>query len=180
MAEFRVASRYAKSLLDLAIEQKQEDKIREDMQLIAETCQSSRDLVNMLKNPIVKYDKKLNILKKIFGSKVQDVTGRFLELIARKNRADLLADISVLWLDFYNDYKNIAKATITSAIPLTEEARKKVLTELMANTGKKVVLDEKVDATIIGGYVLNIKDKQLDKSIAGQLRGIRRKFLNKV
>ncbi len=180
MAEFRVASRYAKSLLGLAIEQKQEEKIREDMLLIAETCQNSRELSNMLKNPIIKYDKKLNVLKKLFGNKVQEVSGRFIELITRKNRADLLPDIAALWLDFYNEHKNIAKAIITSATPLTGEARKKVIAELTAGTGQQVILEEKIDANIIGGYVLNIGDQQLDKSIAGQLRGIKRKFLNKV
>lgn len=180
MSEFRVASRYAKSMLNLAIEQKLEDKIKDDMLLIADTCQQNRDLVVILKNPVIKYDKKLNILKKIFEGKVDVLVVKFLELMARKNRADLLPDIAATWLDLYREHKNIVKANVTSAAPLTEQARKKVLEAVKSRTGKNVVLEEEVDKDIIGGYILTIKDEQIDNSISGKLNALKRKLLSRV
>lgn len=180
MSEFRVASRYAKSMLNLAIEQKLEDKIRDDMQLIADTCEENRSLVVILKNPVIKFDKKMNILRKLFEGKVNPLVIRFLELMSRKNRANLLPDIARVWIDFYNEHKNIVKANITSAAPLTSEARKKVLEAVTAKTGKKVMLEEKIDKDIIGGYILNIKDEQIDSSISGKLNALRRQLVNRV
>lgn len=180
MSEFRVASRYAKSMLNLAIEQKLEDKVRDDMQLIADTCEENRPLVVILKNPVIKFDKKMNILRKLFEGKVNPLVIRFLELMSRKNRANLLPDIAKVWIDFYNEHKNIIKADITSAAPLTSEARKKVMDAVTAKTGKKVVLEEKIDKDIIGGYILNIKDEQIDSSISGKLNALRRQLVNRV
>ena len=78
MSDYRVASRYAKSLLSLAIEQKIEDELLRDLTLIGDTCASSRDLIITLKNPIVKYDKKLSILKRLFEGKVNALIIRFI------------------------------------------------------------------------------------------------------
>lgn len=180
MSEYRVATRYAKSLLGLAIELKQEDQINQDMSLIADTCAQNRELVVVLKNPVVRYDKKLNILKAIFQGKVSKTVAEFITLIARKNRANLLPAIANAWQDQYNEYKNILNATVTSATSLTEQARKKILQEIKTSTGKTVVLDEVIDKDIIGGYILTIKDTQLDNSVSGRLSALKRKLLSKV
>ncbi len=179
MSDYRVASRYARSLLDLSIEQKIEDKIKDDMQLIADTCNENRNLVVSLKNPIIKYDKKINILKSLFGKKVNPLVIRFIELISRKNRAEILPEIAGTWIELYNEHKNILHAKIASAISLTEAEKKKILTAIEADKKKKVILDETIDKDLIGGFVLNIKDQRLDNSVAGQLKQLKRKFLNR-
>jgi len=180
MSDFRVASRYAKSLFSLAIDEKIEDKLKEDMLLIAETCKNSYDLRVTLKNPIVKYDKKLNILKRLFEGKVDKIVLRFIELLTRKNRANILPEMAEIWGDMYNEYKNIISARITSAIPLTPGEKEKVLKAITNYSGKKVILEESIKKDLIGGFILNIKDLQLDNSISGQIKQLKRKFLNRV
>jgi len=179
MSDFRVASRYAKSLLYLAIELKTEDKLVKDMQLISETCEQNRDLVMVLKNPVIKYDKKLNILKKLFGKNVNPLVIRFMELLSRKNRANILPDITKSWIDQYNEHKNILIARITSSTSLTESGRTKILEAVKKSTGKSVIMEEAVSKELIGGFILKIKDQQLDNSVRGQLNRLKRKFLNK-
>ena len=180
MSEFRVASRYARSLLNLAVETKVEDATKEDILNIANTCQQNRDLVLLLKNPIIKYDKKLVILKRLFENKKNPLINKFLELVARKNRANLLPDIAEVWLDFYNDYKKIIKAQVTSAVSLSESEKKHIVAYVTNRTGKKVELNESVDAELIGGFLLRIKDEQIDNSISGQLNSLKRKFTEKI
>ncbi len=180
MSDFRVASRYAKSLLSLSIEQKIEDKLMDDMALITDTCFNSRDLIIVLKNPIIKYDRKLSILKKIFEGKVDKLVIRFIELLARKNRANILPEIAKTWMDMYHEFKNIVTTQVTSAITLSTDEKNKILNAVEKSTGKKVILEEKVNQELIGGFVLNIKDQQLDNSVSGQIKQLKRKLLTRV
>ena len=80
----------------------------------------------------------------------------------------------------YNEYKNIIAAQVTSAIALTNDEKKKILDAIEKSTRKKVLLEESVDQDLIGGFVLNIKDQQLDNSVSGQLKQLKRKFLTRV
>jgi F-type H+-transporting ATPase subunit delta len=77
-----VASRYAKSLIDLAVEKNQLEAVRNDMKLISLVCLQNHDFINLLESPIVNTDKKQAIFKSIFGNKVTEITISFLNLIA--------------------------------------------------------------------------------------------------
>jgi len=181
MSDFRVASRYAKSLFYLAVEEKLEDEMKKDMELISAVCSESRGLVVMLKNPIIKYDKKLSILKKIFESHVNQMVARFFALLARKNRANILPEIADIWLNLYNEHKKIVKANIISAISLTDAERDKIKKMVAEHTKKQEVqLDEVVDQSLIGGFILRIGDEQVDHSLSGKLNTLRRNFHKKL
>ena len=86
MSDFRVASRYARSVFDLAIELKKVDAIYADMLVLDQVCKANRRLVTLLKNPIVRYDFKLRVLHKVFDKHVDKLTLKFFDLICRKNR----------------------------------------------------------------------------------------------
>mgnify|MGYP001571503800 CR=1 FL=1 len=66
MADSRVASRYVKSLLGLAVEKEALDKVHKDMILFSKVCEENRGFTLMLRNPIIKHDKKREIWKEIF------------------------------------------------------------------------------------------------------------------
>lgn len=98
MADQQVAARYAKSLLDLAQEQGTLATIKQDMDLLANTMAGSRDLRLLLRNPIVKHDKKLSILNAVFGGKVSDMLLRFFQILTSKNREAALEHIGDAFL----------------------------------------------------------------------------------
>lgn len=176
MSDIRVASRYAKSLLDLAIEKGTLEQVRQDMLLLDKTVQENRDYRLMLKNPIIKHDKKLAILKAIFGGKISDMTSLFLEIITRKNREAVLESVPQEFENQYNLKNNIQTATITTAVPLDANLRDEFSQIVARKTGKTVQLEEKVDPALIGGYVLTIGDTQIDDSIKSSLQRLRNKF----
>jgi len=171
-----VAARYAKSLIDLAIEQNQLEEVYADMQHIAKTCEESRELSVMLKSPVIKHDKKHAILSEIFGG-LSKTTEAIITLLTSKHREAYLEGIAKAFVAQYKQHKNIQTAVITTAVPLTDEGRQKV-TELVKSTqaGISVELKENIDADILGGFVLRVGDKQVDASIARKLRDMTMEF----
>ncbi len=177
MSDFRVATRYAKSLLELAEEKGVLEEVHKDMVLFADVCKESRDLVLMLKNPIIKHDKKRSILHALFKSKVNDLTIAIFDIITRKNRESILPSIAKEFNYQYNVYKGIEVATVTTAGPL-DKVLKGEMEKLVQNISskKKVDLIEKVDEDLIGGYVLKVGDRQIDDSIKSKLKALELKF----
>lgn len=174
MADKLVAARYAKSLLDLAKEQGNVAQIKQDMDLLANTMAGSRDLRLMLRNPIVKHDKKFSILTAIFQGKVSDMLMRFFQILTSKNREAALEHIGEEFLAQYNAAMGVQVAEVTSATPLTPATRAEIERMVKQQTGlADVSLTEKVDASLIGGFVLRVGDQQIDDSVKGNLRRLR-------
>ena len=174
MADEQVAARYAKSLLDLAQEQGNLATIKQDMDLLANTMAGSRDLRLLLRNPIVKHDKKLSILTAIFQGKVSEMLMRFFQILTSKNREAALEHIGDEFLAQYNALMGVQVAEVTSATPLTPATRAEIERMVKQQTGlADVSLTEKVDASLIGGFVLRVGDQQIDDSVRGNLRRLR-------
>ena len=175
MADQRVAARYAKSLLDLGLETGTLDAVKQDMDLLGQTVAASRDLRLLLRNPIVKHDKKRAILQALFGGKVSDTTSRFFDILTSKNREDALEHVAEEFQLQYNLQKGIQEARVTSATPLTPELRAQVKSLVTKQTGlTDVELAEKVDPDLIGGFVLRVGDQQIDDSVRTNLRKMRK------
>jgi len=171
MAESRASSRYVKSLLGLAVEQGALEQVHDDMVLLDRVCEENRAFVLMLKNPIIKHGKKREILQKLFAGKVHSLTMAIFDIITRKNREAILPAIANEFHQAYNVYKNISKATVTTAIPIDDELRSQ-FESMVKNISKKdkVELKEKVDTEMIGGFILDVGDKQIDASLKNKLK----------
>lgn len=179
MAIATVAARYAKSLLDLAKEEGITETMYTDMRFLKQTLAQNRQLALILKNPIVRAEKKNSVVKAVFASRLSPVTMSFLQIIARKNREAIVDAIADEFIAQYDRMKGIERATVITTIPLTDALRQKFTAMVMKTTGAKLVeLEEKVDPKLIGGYVLRVGDQQLDGSIRHQLNELRLQFLN--
>ncbi len=179
MAVSTVAFRYANALLDLGQDKGLTETFYADMQLFKNTVEQSRQLMLMLKNPIVRKDKKNAVLTVIFKNRVNPVTMSFFQLIAQKHRESILDAIADEFIRLYNGIKGIQKATVVTTTPLTPELRQKFTAMVTKMTGATTVeLDEKQDTKLIGGYVLRVGDEQVDASLRHQLNEMRLKFLN--
>jgi len=171
----KAAKRYAKALLSYAIEQKELETVAEEMKLIAATCATSPDLVTLLKSPVVKSKKKRKILAEIFVGKIGTTTLNFLKLVTRKKREDQLPEIANAFQRVYREHQGIVTAEIATAVPLNDEGRKKALA-IITHLYDNVELTEKVDKTMIGGFIIRVGDKQYDESVSRKLNSLRREF----
>ena len=176
MSEYRVATRYARSVFDLAIEQKCLENVYKDMVLLSQVCADNRKLVVLLKNPIVRYDYKLKILHRIFDKHVDELSSKFFNLICKKNRADILPEVSEVFVSLYRDHKGIVSAEVASAVELSADLKKEFEGIISRATGKKVDLETAVDDSLIGGFVLRVGDNQVDDSLKSKLNSLRREL----
>ena len=176
MKQSRVTIRYAKALLQLAIEQNTLEQSYNDMVLLDAVCTETRDLVLLLKSPIVKTDQKLSILKEIFASKLGEVSMAFITIITTKKRESLLALIASSFISLYKVHNKIETATVTTATPLDEALRADVINFIKKHGDDNVELTEKVDEKIIGGAIIRMGDKQLDASVSKAISELRQTF----
>jgi len=177
MSNSRAASRYIKSLLGLAVEKGVLEEVNRDMQLFAKTCKENRAFEVVLKSPIIKHDKKREILTRLFKGKVNALTMSILDILTRKNREALLPAISVGFHAAYNAYKGVEKATVKTAVPLDSKLKGEI-EQIVKNLSskKQVELVEIIDADLIGGFVLNVGDKQIDASVKNKLKTLQLNF----
>ena len=174
MANSRAASRYIKSLLGLAIEKGVLEEVNQDMQLFAKVCKENKSFGLLLKSPIIKHDKKREILDKIFKGKVNPLTLSIFDILTQKNREPLLPAIATDFHAAYNAYKGVSKATVTTAVPLDGKLRAELeqMVKTLSNK-KQVELAEIVDPELIGGFILNVGDKQIDASVRSKLNTLK-------
>ncbi len=178
MSEIRVATRYAKALIDLAVERNELERVKQDIDLFLAATKASSELVAVLKNPIVPIDKKLKIVRGIFGAQVNNTTQSFFDIVVNKARAEVLHGTAIEFVHQYNEKKNILKAKVVSASALNDASRAEIISMVEKATSKHVVLEEKVDANLIGGFLLTVGDKQFDTSIAKSLQKLKKSFSN--
>ena len=173
----KVAQRYVKSLLGLAVEQGALEQVHQDMLLFTRTCENSRPFVMMLRSPIVRHEKKREVLHALFENKVNKLTFSIIDIITRKNREPLLPSIASEFHNAYNEYKGIGKASVTTAAALDDKLRNEIISIVKKLSNKsQIELDQKVDENLIGGFVLNVGDRQIDASVKSKLKSLKVKF----
>jgi F-type H+-transporting ATPase subunit delta len=173
MSNAIVAYRYAKALIDLAIEQKVVSEVNEDMKFFAEICDQNKEFQAVMANPIVRHGKKKTILKNIFENRVNPVTYSIFDVLTRKNRENLIYPISTEFQKLFVQLNKIQPASVTSVEPLTEEQKNAFIKIVEDASGKKVELEEKIDEKLIGGYVLKVGDTQIDTSVRKKINDLK-------
>jgi F-type H+-transporting ATPase subunit delta len=180
MSELTVAARYAKALMDLSVEQNDLEEAKNDMVLFHHTLRVNPELKAVLANPIVSHQKKIRILDEVFAKKVNKTSIAFFKLMINKSRGEVLYTTAAEFVNLYDIKKNIIKATVVSATALSDANKKKMIADIETATGCTVILDAKVDANLIGGFVLTVGDRQVDTSIANDLGKLKKEFAQRV
>ena len=177
MSNPRVASRYAKSLLDLSIEQQQLDKVYADVVWLQSVCKTNSDFVNMLKSPVIGADKKIKILEAITTQKVSQLTDAFLKLLVNKTREYSLPEILKAFKEQYQKLEGIQAVTVTTAVPITNELKGVFLKKIQSIIGnEKIEMETAVREELIGGFTLEIGDTYVDASILRDLNDVKKQF----
>jgi F-type H+-transporting ATPase subunit delta len=177
MSVYRIASRYAKSLIELAIDQEDLEVVTKDVEQFHELV-GNRDLYLLLKSPIIHADKKKHILKLLFEGKFSKLFMAFLNILVTKGREGYLPEIAEAYLKQYNQFKHISTVKLTTATPLASELKQAIHDKLKASqsTDEHVELVSAVDPTLIGGFVVEFEDKIYDASIKHKLDELRKGF----
>ena len=174
----RLAGRYAKSLIDLAIERNQLEPVYKDV-LFLQLLTCNRDFVNLLRSPIIQPEKKLAILNAVVGGKLGEITAGFTRLLIKKGREGVLPEIITAFIEQYKKHKNIYTVKLTTAVPVSDQMKQSIVRKIQGQTSmQNIDLVTEVKDSIIGGFQLEIGDTLVDASIAYDLNQIKAQFMN--
>ena len=175
MAGTRAAIRYAKAILDIAKVNNTSDAVNADMIAIANAIKDSAELKNFLISPIVKGEIKFSALNEILASVQKETKGLF-HLLLVNQRFELLNAIALQFTALYDELNGIEVAKVTTAFPITADLEAKVLAKIATFSDKKITLQNIVDPSIIGGFILRMGDKQYNASVENRLQNLKREF----
>ncbi len=175
----KTASRYSQSLIELAIEQKSLENVAADMASLSGIIDQSADFKNMLKSLVIKSEKKAEILSAILAGKVNELTLKFTQLLAKNGRAELLPQITKDFRGRFEIHKGVLRMRLISAVALDDALKSEIKSAIKTDKWNDIIFEEEINPEIIGGYILRTDYIQFDAGVKSQLEDIKNSFLNK-
>ena len=173
----RAAIRYAKAILETAVSTGKANQVNDDMKSIIAAVNSSDDLKDFLASPIITSEVKMNALSEVFGS-VQADTKSLFRLLQENKRFEILEAIATQFNAQFDEMNGVEVAKVTTAFPITADLEAKILAKATSISTKKITIQNTVDPSIIGGFILRIGDKQYNASVSNRLQELKREFSN--
>jgi F-type H+-transporting ATPase subunit delta len=177
MANTRAAIRYATAILDLAQSRNVSESVNNDMKTIGDTFASNKELNQFIQSPTISIEAKKDALLEIFAS-ANDTTKGLFHLLFQNKRFSILDTIAIEFAKLYQESIGVQVVQVTTAIPMNADLESKVLAKASTLSNKKIILHKQVDASIIGGFVLTIGDKQYNASVVNRLQQLKKQLSN--
>lgn len=177
MSEIKISKRYARALFDFATEQKKVEEVKADMDYVYQLCETSPDFVKLLKSPVIKVGKKVEIIKAVFEGKLSKLSMQYLEIISKSRRETFIPAIAQQFIESYNESIGLKIVDFESAYEMDDKLKKQIIKTLSEQTGKQIQLKEKINEDLIGGFVVNMDNRQYDTSIRARLTKLKAEFV---
>lgn len=178
MKKSSASPRYTRALFQLSVEKNAVDDVYQDILRLKKLLETNTELRAFFEYPQVSTKQRLAAFDKLFKTRFHALTLQFFHFLESKDRLALTSEICSAFETMYLDYKNILKAQITSSQPLTETQVTALKNRLQERFRKDIVPEIRIDASLVGGFKVQIEDRIMDLSIAGQLEKFKRKVLN--
>ena len=176
MRDRKVATRYAGALLISAKAEGVLESVAESYAGVMELVADNRQLVTFMDSPQVATQEKKDLIKSVFEGKIEPVLLRFFYLLIDKNRIENFRDIGEEFAAMVEDEMGVIRARVVTAVALADDLAEGLQAKLAAVTGKKIILEKKVDPAVIGGVCVTLKDKILDGTVRTNLDLLRKKL----
>ena len=176
MKSNKSAVRYAKALLELAIEHNKVELIESDIQKLLTVANDAHDFQIFLNSPLINIDKKIAVIKEIFKD-FNQTTLDFLALVTNNGRETVMLDIAKQFIAQLKSHRGIVPITIISAQKLEDATMQAIISKISAAISGTPEISEEIDATLIGGFVVRMGDHQIDASVASQLQRMKQQLV---
>ena len=171
---------YGQSLYDLAVEEKADDQIMEELDAVRGIFAENPDYITLLCEPSIPVKNRTQLLDEAFGGQIHPYLLNFLKILVEKGMLRGFSTCCKSFRSSYNKDHNISEATVISAVPLTREQAGALQKKLEKISGKKVLLSRKVDAKVLGGLRVELDGKLFDGTVGGRLDELRRRVTETV
>jgi F-type H+-transporting ATPase subunit delta len=164
-----VAKRYARALFELAKDKDILSIIEEDIKNVQKVYEKSEDFKQLLESPVIQISEKKKVFEELFKNKINSIFFNFLILLLEKGREDLLPTIVKHFFQLSDELRGIIRGHLKTAHLLDKEQLTIMKKRLDQITSKNVVIEQKIDPELIGGFVIKMDDTVIDNSIRNQL-----------
>lgn len=176
MSQRTVATRYASALAEEAQQDNILTTIDEDVTLLRTTLDENDEFARFFTNPVLSSDQKERVVTALLQDHVNELTLRFLQLLARKKRVALIKQILAAYRSIRDDQEGIVEAHVRTSHEMTEEEEELVIDALERMTKSSIRLEKTLDPSLIGGLVIQIGDRVYDGSVHHKLEALRNRF----
>jgi len=172
-----LARRYAKALFELAIEKKIVDRVAGDVQAFATAFASNSQFRHFLLSPEQGIANKIQAIEKGLKKKNSDLFVRFFVFLLEKRRQHIFEDIASEFAQLYDVHCNRVRALAISAQAINKSELQNLKTDLAKQFNADFELENKVDASILGGLILQVGGKIYDNSLSNHLKQLEKRLL---
>ena len=172
----RAAIRYSKAIFQIAKESNNLPNIKDDMDSIISAHESSEDFKKLINNTLINYSERKEILS-IVISKMNEKTSNLIDLLITNKRLSILYDIAHGFNDIYNRENNIERARVITATPISDKIKTQVLKKLQELSNKSVEIENIIDETILGGFILRYENKEYNASFSQRLSKLKSELI---
>ena len=169
MKDSDVAIRYARALFQAAHDKKEVSPLRSTLGTVSHWFKAEPELMRLFFNPAVPFSVKEKAIRAILPPESPTVLGRFLGLLIRNKRLDLLHQILVRFEQLADTAEGVTRAQVRTSRELSEPQRRSIVESLGRALGSRVEGEFDRDESLLGGFVVRLGDKVMDLSISGQL-----------
>lgn len=177
MLTTQLSQKYAKAIFEVAVEENKIAEFGAELSAVGEAVEGHQELKLFISNPQVKAEAKKEVFGKLFKEEVSPLVYNFFMLLIDKRREALLKEISLAYKALANEAQGVVEAKVTVASALSPEQKEKLVKKLEVTTGKKVVIETKIDQSILGGVIVRIGDKLIDGSVVRQMQALKAQLL---
>jgi len=177
MSGTRAAIRYAKAILEIADSKKVASQVSADMALVSSTINTNLELNTFIQSPTINVEQKESALLAIFANS-NAVTKSLFRLLMENKRFEILDIIALEYNKLFDIMNGVEVAKVTTAIAMDAALEAKVSAKIATFSDKKITIENTIDPSIIGGFILRIGDKQYNGSVANRLQVLKRELNN--
>lgn len=176
MKSTKSAGRYAKALLELALDQDKLALVEADMLQLIKMSEEVHDFYVFINSPLIQIEKKVAVIHSIFKD-FNEVTRKFLALVTNNGREGAMIEIAKQFIAQLMSHRGIVPVTIISAQQLEDNTKAEILSKINSVVKGTPLITEEVDASLIGGFIIRMGDQQIDASVATQLQRMKQQFV---
>lgn len=168
---------YTRPLFDLAVEGRSLEAVGAEVKTMSELFRNVPLLAEFLDNPNLPRSDKLNTLQKAYDHPWSKYFANFMDLVLRKGRQEILPDVWDVFRQLWEEHEAQLDVTVTSAVELTDQQRRSLEAALAKRTGKKIILKNRLDRSVLGGLRIQIGHELVDATVAGKLQALKEALL---
>jgi len=178
LRETRVAHRYAHALFQVAINREIVDMMASELFQLRSFAEKDGHFLQFLEAPQILREDKAKLIKTLFATRLSQPMVSFILLLIEKNRIEFLAEIAREFEELLENYRDIIKARVTTAVPVDDKFKELLRIKLERLTGKKIEVIHRIDREIIGGIVVQLNFKVIDRSVRYELESLRHDLMS--